>query len=133
MSRQAGSLARTAQPVVVNVRRTALVQTLRAGTFSNAGQDCTAATRLLVHESLHADFLDAAVELAESIVVGDPLALGNENVEMGPLASGAQRARVHLFVEQARADGARSLDQSVGLRDRTFDQLVSTYRAARFE
>jgi betaine-aldehyde dehydrogenase len=28
--------------------------------FYNAGQDCTAATRVIVHESIHAEFLEAA-------------------------------------------------------------------------
>jgi 1-pyrroline dehydrogenase len=84
-----------------------LVQTLRAGTFYNAGQDCTAATRIIVHESMHKDFLDAAKAMTESVVYGDPLAPGNENVEMGPLASAAQRDRVADYVEAARAGGAR--------------------------
>lgn len=83
-----------------------LIHTLRAGTFYNAGQDCTAATRIIVHESLHSDFVNAAKDLAQSIVVGDPLAVGNENVEMGPLASDLQRQRVHRFVEAARTEGA---------------------------
>jgi acyl-CoA reductase-like NAD-dependent aldehyde dehydrogenase len=38
--------------------------------------------------------------------VGDPLAPGNEVVEMGPLASDTQRRRVHSLVESARAEGA---------------------------
>jgi len=84
-----------------------LIQTMRAGTFYNAGQDCTAATRVIVHESLRGDFVAAARDMAESIVVGDPLAAGNEKVEMGPLASDVQRRRVHRFVESARAEGAR--------------------------
>jgi acyl-CoA reductase-like NAD-dependent aldehyde dehydrogenase len=83
-----------------------LIDTLRAGTFYNAGQDCTAATRIIVHESIHEDFLTLAKNLAESIEVGDPLAAGNEKVEMGPLASDSQRGRVHGFVESARAAGA---------------------------
>jgi acyl-CoA reductase-like NAD-dependent aldehyde dehydrogenase len=84
-----------------------LTETLRAGTFYNAGQDCTAATRILVHESLHAEFLDAAKAMTDSVIVGDPLAPGNEDVEMGPLASSVQRQRVADFVDGARAGGAR--------------------------
>ena len=84
-----------------------LTETLRAGTFYNAGQDCTAATRILVHESLHAEFLEAAKAMTDSVIVGDPLAPGNEDVEMGPLASSAQRQRVADFVDGARAGGAR--------------------------
>lgn len=83
-----------------------LMETLRSGTFYNAGQDCTAATRIIVHESRHAEFLDAAKAMADSVIVGDPLAPGNEAVEMGPLASALQRDRVHQFVQHARANGA---------------------------
>lgn len=84
-----------------------LTETLRAGTFYNAGQDCTAATRILVHESLHEEFLDAARAMTDSLVVGDPLAPGNEDVEMGPLASAQQRQRVADFVDGATRAGAR--------------------------
>jgi 1-pyrroline dehydrogenase len=96
-------------PVVVfaDADLSLLVETLRMGTFYNAGQDCTAATRLLVHASVYDDFLAAATEMTESIVYGDPLAEGNENVEMGPLATEVQRERVDAFVQDAVAAGAR--------------------------
>lgn len=84
-----------------------LIETLRMGTFYNAGQDCTAATRLLVHTSVYDTFLAAAKTMTESIVYGDPLADGNEDVEMGPLASEVQRERVDSFVRSAVASGAR--------------------------
>lgn len=83
-----------------------LAQTLRAGTFYNAGQDCTAATRIIVHESIHREFLEVTRAMVESVRFGDPLAPGNEDVEMGPLASATQRDRVAVFVDEARAGGA---------------------------
>lgn len=96
-------------PVVVfaDADLTLLVNTLRMGTYYNAGQDCTAATRIIVHESIHDSFLDAVKSMSESVIVGDPLAPGNEKVEMGPLASARQRARVARFVESAKAGGAK--------------------------
>lgn len=84
-----------------------LMQTLRAGTFYNAGQDCTAATRILVAEGIKANFLEAAKAMVDTLRVGDPLAPGNEDVEMGPLASLVQRDRVAAFVDAARAQGAQ--------------------------
>lgn len=84
-----------------------LVETLRMGTFYNAGQDCTAATRLLVHSSVYDEFLMAATTMASSIVYGDPLAEGNSAVEMGPLATEIQRERVDRFVRNAVENGAR--------------------------
>ncbi|MFE7801358.1 gamma-aminobutyraldehyde dehydrogenase [Nocardia sp. NPDC057440] len=40
--------------------------------FFNAGQDCTAATRVLVHESIHDQFVDALVKKAETLKPGLP-------------------------------------------------------------
>lgn len=84
-----------------------LIETLRMGTFYNSGQDCTAATRLLVHSAVYEQFIGAVKNLAESIIYGDPLADGNDDVEMGPLASEAQRNRVDEFVRRAVEGGAR--------------------------
>lgn len=96
-------------PVVVfpDANLDALIETLRMGTFYNSGQDCTAATRLLVHKSIYDQFITAAKTLTESVVYGDPLASGNSDVEMGPLATEAQRERVDGFVRKAVDGGAR--------------------------
>ncbi|BAU33466.1 aldehyde dehydrogenase family protein [Microcella alkaliphila] len=96
-------------PVVVfsDAELPLLIETLRMGTFYNAGQDCTAATRLLVHASVYDKFLTAATAMTESIVYGDPLAEGNGDVEMGPLATEVQRERVDYFVRNAVAAGSR--------------------------
>jgi 1-pyrroline dehydrogenase len=40
--------------------------------FFNAGQDCTAATRVIVHESIHDQFVDALVEAAQTLRPGLP-------------------------------------------------------------
>lgn len=96
-------------PVIVfpDAKLELLVETLRMGTFYNAGQDCTVATRLLVHSSIYDEFIAAAKTMTESVVYGDPLAEGNSDVEMGPLASEVQRDRVEGFVQRAVANGAR--------------------------
>lgn len=76
-----------------------------AATF-NSGQDCTAATRVYVHESRLAQMQEAIVEAMRKVVVGPPFEAG---VEMGPLVSAAQRERVMGFVERAKAEGAKVL------------------------
>ncbi|HEX7301456.1 aldehyde dehydrogenase family protein [Lentzea sp.] len=53
--------------------------------FYNAGQDCTAATRVLVHSAVHDEFVAALVEAASACVPG---------VDYGPLNSQAQLSRV---------------------------------------
>jgi betaine-aldehyde dehydrogenase len=75
----------------------------RAGAFTNSGQDCTAATRLLVAEEIYDSALEQIVAAAGSLVVGDPA--DGESVEMGPVISERQRERVLGFVDRASADG----------------------------
>ena len=72
----------------------------------NTGQDCTAATRVYVHESKLAQVQEAIVEAMRKVVMGPPFEAG---VEMGPLVSAAQRERVMGFVERAKAEGAKVL------------------------
>jgi betaine-aldehyde dehydrogenase len=72
----------------------------------NTGQDCTAATRVYVHESKLAQAQEAIVEAMRKVTVGSPFEAG---VEMGPLVSAAQRERVMGFVERAKAEGAKVL------------------------
>ena len=78
----------------------AVVSGLRTFGFYNAGQDCTAACRIYagakIHDKLVAD-LGAAVR---TIKFGQP---GNDDSEIGPLISAAQRERVSGFVERAIA------------------------------
>ena len=68
-----------------------------AGYF-NAGQDCTAATRVLAGPRVHDDFLAALVEQAEGTVVG-----GTDvaDADFGPLNNSNQLERVSGFIERA--------------------------------
>ncbi|MFA1539459.1 gamma-aminobutyraldehyde dehydrogenase [Actinomadura monticuli] len=68
-----------------------------AGYF-NAGQDCTAATRVLVAERLRGEFTEALVEAAKGTAVGPP---SDADAYYGPVNSEAQLARVQGFVERA--------------------------------
>ena len=76
-----------------------------AATF-NTGQDCTAATRVYIEEGILNRAKEALVEAMRGIKVGDPF---DDQVQMGPLISAAQRERVMGFVERARAQGANIL------------------------
>lgn len=72
-----------------------------AGAFFNAGQDCTAATRVLVHSSVHDEFVAALVEKAKTDArTGGP---HEEGVLYGPLSSAAQLAQVQGFVDRLPA------------------------------
>ena len=65
-----------------------------AGYF-NAGQDCTAATRVLVHLRVAADLTAALAEAARATRVGVP----DDDVDMGPVNNAAQLAHVAGFVD----------------------------------
>ncbi|MQA09031.1 MAG: aldehyde dehydrogenase family protein [Pseudonocardiaceae bacterium] len=94
-----------------------LAHTLKVGSFWNAGQDCTAATRVLVAQPKLDSFLDDFIPTVESLVVGEP---DVPNVEMGPVISATHRDRVLGFVERAQAAGAELLTGGRNLGDRGF-------------
>ncbi|MEN9660827.1 MAG: hypothetical protein RLZZ443_756 [Actinomycetota bacterium] len=66
--------------------------------FYNAGQDCTAATRLLVHESVHDEFVALLkAEVLRSAKTGTP---ERDDILFGALNNISQLERVHGFVER---------------------------------
>jgi betaine-aldehyde dehydrogenase len=74
------------------------------GGFVNAGQDCTAATRIYVQAPIYDAFIDRLKGYVESVRVGDP---ADPSTDMGSLISQAQLERVAGFVERARQAGGR--------------------------
>ncbi|GGT49741.1 gamma-aminobutyraldehyde dehydrogenase [Actinomadura citrea] len=68
-----------------------------AGYF-NAGQDCTAATRVLVADRLHGEFTEALTEAAKGTVVGPP---SDADAFYGPVNNANQLERVQGFIERA--------------------------------
>ena len=72
--------------------------------FWNAGQNCSAGSRILVHESIIDDFVDALAQEAEKRIVGEPT---DDRTTIGPLIEASALDRVLAYVDQARADGAR--------------------------
>jgi len=83
-----------------------VVEWIRIGGFFNAGQDCTAATRVIAGPHIHEQLLGDLVPAVSGLKVGDPL---SEDTEMGPLVSEEQLERVSGFVDRARKEGAQVL------------------------
>ncbi|NND45189.1 MAG: aldehyde dehydrogenase [Xanthomonadales bacterium] len=75
-----------------------------AAVFYNAGQTCTAGTRLIVEESIAEEFVERVAGHAEKWMPGDPLL---ESTRMGPMIDQAQYDTVHEYVEIGSAEGAR--------------------------
>ncbi|HLI89614.1 MAG TPA: gamma-aminobutyraldehyde dehydrogenase [Ktedonobacteraceae bacterium] len=73
------------------------------GGYVNCGQDCTAATRIYVQDSVYDAFMGTFTSLVKQIRVGDP---SSESTDMGPLISARQRERVEGYVERALRAGA---------------------------
>jgi 5-carboxymethyl-2-hydroxymuconic-semialdehyde dehydrogenase len=71
--------------------------------FYNTGQICTSGSRLLVQKSNADSVIDAFVERARSIKVGDP---ADGSTQIGPLISDEQYARVTGYIEEGRRSGA---------------------------
>ncbi|AOY56267.1 gamma-aminobutyraldehyde dehydrogenase [Candidatus Rhodoluna planktonica] len=75
----------------------AAAQIAIAGYF-NAGQDCTAATRILVHESVHKDFLALlTAEVKANALTGDPM---RDDILFGPVNNAGQLERVQGFIDR---------------------------------
>ena len=74
--------------------------------YRNNGQQCLAGSRILVQRSIAKRFIEAFVERARRIRIGDPL---QADTELGPLAFRQHMERVLSFAEVARSDGAKLL------------------------
>jgi betaine-aldehyde dehydrogenase len=89
-------------PVVVfeDVDIPKAVEGISVAGFFNAGQDCTAATRVLVHSSVHDEFVAALTKAAAETKTGLP---DDEDVLYGPLNNANQLAQVSGFIERLPA------------------------------
>jgi acyl-CoA reductase-like NAD-dependent aldehyde dehydrogenase len=76
------------------------------GSFANCGQICSGVERIYVHRALHGPFIERFVERARSLRIGDGRDPG---VELGPLITEPQRARVEGLVADAIEHGAELL------------------------
>lgn len=80
-----------------------LAASLAVEQYDNAGQVCLSGTRLLVHESIAAEFTVAFTRKVESLVQGDPR---DPLTDIGPQVHVRHLERITGFVDRAKADGA---------------------------
>jgi betaine-aldehyde dehydrogenase len=76
------------------------------GIFANAGQVCSAGSRLILERSLHDRFVERLVERARKIRVGDGF---DPQTEMGPIISPVHRERVEGYIAAGKEEGAALL------------------------
>ena len=82
--------------------------------FSNNGERCTAGSRILVQQSVYADFVAKFVARAKRINAGDPL---DDKTIIGPMISQAHLAKVRSYIELGSKEGATLLCGGVGTPD----------------
>ena len=103
------------------------------------GQLCISQSRVLIHESIYSEVVEAVAAVLSGLVVGDPM---DANTDIGPMVSDAQRNRVESFMQIARDEGARAaagggrprgLDTGWFVEPTLFDNVTNSMRIAREE
>jgi betaine-aldehyde dehydrogenase len=86
-------------PVVVfdDVDMETAMETIAGTGYYNAGQDCTAATRVLASKKVYDKVVSGLAEQADALKIGDTM---NGNTTLGPLNSERQLERVEGFLER---------------------------------
>ncbi len=78
-------------------------QTVANSIFQNAGQTCSAGSRLLVERKAHDEVVERLTERARSMRLGP----GIEDPDMGPMISAAQRDKVEAYIALGASEGGR--------------------------
>ncbi|HTW12396.1 MAG TPA: gamma-aminobutyraldehyde dehydrogenase [Solirubrobacteraceae bacterium] len=86
-------------PVIVfdDVDMETAMETIAGTGYYNAGQDCTAATRVLASAKVYDDVVNGLAEQAKALVMGDTR---SEETTLGPVNSKRQRERITGFIER---------------------------------
>ena len=116
----------------------AAAESIAGNIFFNQGEMCTAPSRLLVHRDVAEQVVQRIADIADELLVGDPL---DPATRMGPLISAAHRERVRVYVEGALRDGARVRSRSAEpdgragwyLRPAVLDRVAAASALAREE
>ncbi|MER7505773.1 aldehyde dehydrogenase family protein [Nonomuraea pusilla] len=95
---------KSASVVLPDADLAAAVKVSVANCFVNAGQTCSAWSRLVVHRDQYDDAVRLAVAAARKYTVGDPF---DESTRIGPLVSKAQYDRVTRYIIRGEEEGAR--------------------------
>src|SRR5947209_10043763 len=77
-----------------------------SGAFTYAGQSCISVQRILVHHTVHDEFVRRFTELARELPVGDP---SDERTQVGPMIRASDVERVTTWIAAAKRSGAREL------------------------
>ena len=82
----------------------ALVEAMRWSVFFNAGQVCSAGSRVYLQKGIYAQAVEKICQLAESFMLAPGL---DPECEMGPVISSAQKNSIQAYVETGKQEGAK--------------------------
>ena len=108
------------------------------GIYSNAGQICSAGSRLLVEERIREPLLERVIARSRQVRVGPGMA----RPDMGPLVSAEHYERVNGYIEIGRREGARvltgggrpaDLERGYFVAPTVFDEVTGDMRIAQEE
>lgn len=118
----------------------ACAESIAWGIFYNAGQTCHGGSRLVVHERIRDELLDAVARVARGLRIGDPL---DPATQVGPIATAEQFERVLDYLELANSEADRviggercaphGLDDGFYLSPAIFDGVDRSARVAQEE
>ena len=87
----------------------AFMNDVRWGIYFNAGQVCSAMSRVIVHEKIHDKLVDGVTQLAKSLSVGPGIERTEYGANMAAMASEGQRDRAAGMVSEAERQGAKTV------------------------
>ncbi|MPM76902.1 putative aldehyde dehydrogenase AldA [bioreactor metagenome] len=94
---------KSAQVVFDDAKLDNAVRGVVSGIFAASGQTCIAGSRVIVHESVHDEFVEKFVALASTARLGDPL---DTATQVGPVTTAPQFRRILDCIAMAREGGA---------------------------
>ena len=85
----------------------AVIDSVRWGIFFNAGQVCSAMSRMIIHPAIHDEVIERLAALATSLSVGPGIERREFGANMGAMVSEKQRDRAVGLVSDAAAEGGK--------------------------
>jgi 1-pyrroline dehydrogenase len=95
-----------------------VAEAIKIGGYWNSGQDCTASSRILVHDKVYDDVMSETVKALEAMKVSDPA--DGDDVDMGPVISREQQERVLGYLGRAVDAKATIVTGGEAVGDRGF-------------
>ncbi|WP_339511781.1 aldehyde dehydrogenase family protein [Pseudomonas sp. RL_15y_Pfl2_60] len=93
---------KSAALVFADADRQQVLSSVKSGIFFNAGQVCSALSRLLVQREIYDEIVDLVVKMAEGLSVGN----GEQNPDLTPVISAGQLAGIEQLCRKAADEGA---------------------------